>query len=140
MPSSVTLLQLEYFVAAVEHGSFSAAAAALHVAQPSLCEQIRRLEDRLGVVLFVRTSRRLVLTDAGHLLLPRARSVLLAAEGVADVVRPVRTLTGGTVSFGTFSSAHHFLLVDLVSMFRACYPGVRVRRPEALRALRRDAG
>jgi DNA-binding transcriptional LysR family regulator len=49
MPSSVTLLQLEYFVAAVEHGSFSAAAAALHVAQPSLSEQIRRLEDRLGV-------------------------------------------------------------------------------------------
>jgi LysR family transcriptional regulator, cyn operon transcriptional activator len=123
----VTLLQLEYFVAAVEHGSFSAAAAALHVAQPSLSEQIRRLEDRLGVVLFVRTNRRLVLTDAGQLLLPRARSVLAAAEGVADVVRPVRTLTGGTVSFGTFSSAHHFLLVDLVSMFRARYPGVRVR-------------
>jgi DNA-binding transcriptional LysR family regulator len=90
MPSSVTLLQLEYFVAAVEHGSFSAAATALHVAQPSLSEQIRRLEDRLGVVLFVRTNRRLVLTDAGHLL-PRARSVLVAAEGVADVVRPVRT-------------------------------------------------
>src|ERR671933_425733 len=65
MPSSVTLLQLEYFVAAVEHGSFSAAAAVLHVAQPSLSEQIRRLEDRLGVVLFVRTNRRLVLTDAG---------------------------------------------------------------------------
>src|SRR5919202_4054057 len=127
MPSSVTLLQLEYFVAAVEHGSFSAAAAALHVAQPSLSEQIRRLEDRLGVVLFVRTNRRLVLTDAGQLLLPRARSVLAAAEGVADVVRPVRTLTGGTVSFGTFSSAHHFLLVDLVSRFRERYPGVRVR-------------
>ncbi len=127
MPPNVTLLQLEYFVAAVEHGSFSAAAAALHVAQPSLSEQIRRLEDRLGVVLFVRTNRRLVLTDAGHLLLPRARSVLVAAEAVADVVRPVRTLTGGTVSFGTFSSAHHFLLVDLVSTFRERYPGVRVR-------------
>jgi DNA-binding transcriptional LysR family regulator len=127
--ASVTLLQLEYFVAAVERGSFSAAAAALHVAQPSLSEQIRRMEDHLGVVLFVRTNRRLVLTDAGQLLLPRARSVLVAAEGVADVVRPVRTLTGGTVSFGTFSSAHHFLLVDLVSTFRERYPGVRVRMP-----------
>jgi DNA-binding transcriptional LysR family regulator len=127
MPSPVTLLQLEYFVSAVEQGSFSAAAAASRVAQPSLSEQIRRLEDRLGVVLFVRTNRRLVLTEAGQLLLPRARAVLLAAEDVVDVVRPVRTLTGGSVSFGTFSSAHHFLLVDLVARFRERYPAVRVR-------------
>jgi LysR family transcriptional regulator, cyn operon transcriptional activator len=127
MSSSVTLLQLEYLVAAVEHGSFSAAATALHVAQPSLSEQIRRLEGRLGVVLFVRTNRRLVLTDAGQLLLPRARAALAAAEDVVDAVRPVRSLTGGTVSFGTFSSAHHFLLVDLVSRFRERYPAVRVR-------------
>src|SRR5689334_12863686 len=98
MPSPVTLLQLEYVVAAVEHGSFSAAAAALHVAQPSLSEQIRRLETRLGVVLFVRTNRRLVLTEAGHLLLPRARAALAAAEDVVDAVQPVRTLSGGTVS------------------------------------------
>ena len=49
MPPNVTLLQLEHFVAAVEHGSFSAAAAASHVAQPSLSEQIRRLEDRRAV-------------------------------------------------------------------------------------------
>jgi DNA-binding transcriptional LysR family regulator len=127
MPSSVTLLQLEYFVAAVEHGAFSAAALALHVAQPSLSEQIRRLETRLGVVLFVRTNRRLVLTEAGNLLLARARAALAAAEDAVDAVRPVRTLTGGSVSFGTFSSAHHFLLVDLVSRFRERYPGVRVR-------------
>jgi len=127
MSSSVTLLQLEYFVASVEHGSFSAAAAALHVAQPSLSEQIRRLEGRLGVVLFVRTNRRLVLTEAGQLLLPRARAALVAAEDAVDVVRPVRSLTGGTVSFGTFSSAHHFLLVDLVSRFRDRYPAVRIR-------------
>ncbi len=81
----------------------------------------------LGVVLFVRTNRRLVLTDAGRLLLPRARAALVAAEEAVDVVRPVRSLTGGTVSFGTFSSAHHFLLVDLVTLFRERYPAVRVR-------------
>jgi LysR family transcriptional regulator, cyn operon transcriptional activator len=125
--SPLTLLQLEYFVASVDHGSFSAAAHALHVAQPSLSEQIRRLESRLGVVLFVRTNRRLALTHAGELFLPKARATLAAAEGAADVVRPVRTLSGGTVSFGTFSSAHHFLLVDLVTRFRGRYPAVRVR-------------
>jgi LysR family transcriptional regulator, cyn operon transcriptional activator len=127
MALPVTLLQLEYFLAAVEHGSFSAAAEALHVAQPSLSEQIRRLEGRLGVVLFVRTNRRLALTEAGQLLLPGARAAVAAAERAAEAVRPVRTLTGGTASFGTFSSAHHFLLVDLVSRFRERYPGVRVR-------------
>ncbi len=127
MASPVTLQQLEYFVAAVEHGSFSAAAQAMHVAQPSLSEQIRRLEGRLGVVLFVRTSRRLVLTEAAQLLLPGARATLAAAEEAAEALRPMRTLTGGTVTFGTFSSAHHFLLVELVARFRERFPSVRVR-------------
>jgi DNA-binding transcriptional LysR family regulator len=72
MPAELTLQQLNYFVAAVEHGSFSAAAEALRIAQPSLSERIRRLERRLGVTLFVRTNRRLVLTEAGRLFLPRA--------------------------------------------------------------------
>src|SRR5262245_34739310 len=99
MALPVTLLQLEYFLAAVEHGSFSAAEEGLRVAQPSLSEQVRRLEARLGVLLFVRTNRKLELTEAGRLLLPRARLALAAAEGAAEAVRPVRTLTGGTASF-----------------------------------------
>lgn len=127
MSPLLTLQQLEYFAAAVEHGSFSAAAQALHIAQPSLSEQVRRLESRLGVVLFVRTNRHLALTEAGQLFLPQARAALAAVEEAVDAVRPVRSLTGGTVSFGTFSSAHHFLLTDLVAAFRARYPGVRVR-------------
>lgn len=127
MAAPVTLQQLEHFVAAVEHGSLSAAAQAMHVAQPSLSEQIRRLEGRLGVVLFVRTSRRLVLTEAAQLLLPGARATLAAAEDAAEALRPMRTLTGGTVTFGTFSSAHHFLLVELVARFRERFPSVRVR-------------
>lgn len=127
MAAPLTLQQLEYFVAAVDHGSFSAAAQALHIAQPSLSDQIRRLENRLGVVLFVRTNRRLGLTEAGRLFLPRAHAALAAAEDAVDAVRPVRTLTGGTVSFGTFSSAHHFLLTELVATFRERYPAVRVR-------------
>lgn len=127
MPSRLTLQQLEYFVAAVDHGSLSAAAQALHLAQPSLSDQIRRLERHLGVVLFVRTNRRLALTDAGRLLLPKARATLATVDDAVDAVRPVRTLTGGTVSFGTFSSAHHFLIDDLVTRFRAHYPQVRVR-------------
>ena len=123
----MTLQQLAYFIAAVEHGSFSAAAQALYIAQPSLSEQIKRLENELGVTLFVRTTRQLVLTEAGQLLLPEAQRTLAAARDAADSVHGVRTLTGGTVSFGSFSSAQHLLLTELIADFRARYPHVHVR-------------
>jgi DNA-binding transcriptional LysR family regulator len=123
----VTLQQLTYFLAAVEHGSFSAAAQALYIAQPSLSEQIKRLENELGVALFVRTNRRLVLTEAAQVFLPEAQRTLAAAREAAESVRGVRTLTGGTVAFGSFSSAHHLLLTELIADFRTRHPHVRVR-------------
>jgi DNA-binding transcriptional LysR family regulator len=123
----MTLQQLTYALAAARHGSFSAAAAALHMAQPSLSDQIRRLEAELGVALFVRARRRLELTEAGRVFLPAAERVLAAAEEAQESVRDLRTLTGGTASFGTFGSAHHYLLAGLVQDFRARHPGVRVR-------------
>ena len=75
----MTLQQLTYFLAAAEHGSFTAAADALHLARPSVSEQIAHLEAELGVALFVRTGRRLELTDAGRLLRPEAERTLAAA-------------------------------------------------------------
>jgi DNA-binding transcriptional LysR family regulator len=123
----MTLQQLTYFLSAAEHGSFSAAADSLHMAQPSLSEQIRRLEAELGVSLFARTGRRLELTEAGRLLLPQAERTLEAARAAAESVREVRDVTGGTVAFGTFGSAHHYLLGGLVEEFRARHPSVRLR-------------
>ena len=123
----MTLQQLTYFLAAVEHGSFSAAAEALHMAQPSLSEQVRRLEAELGVPLFARAGRRLELTEAGRMLQPQAERTLGAAREAQESVREVRDVTGGTVEFGTFGSAHHYLLGGLVEDFRARHPSVRVR-------------
>jgi DNA-binding transcriptional LysR family regulator len=123
----MTLQQLAYFLAAAEHGSFSAAAESLFMAQPSLSEQIRRLEAELGVPLFVRTGRGLELTEAGRLFLPHAERTVDTAREAAESVREVRELTGGTVAFGTFGSAHHYLLVGLLQDFRTQYPNVRVR-------------
>ena len=71
-----TVAQLRYFLASVEHGSFAAAADAMYIAAPSLSEQIKRLENRLGVVLFTRTNRALQLTDAGRVLVPQAERIL----------------------------------------------------------------
>lgn len=124
---SITLQQLTYFLAAVKHGSLSAAAEASFVAQPSLSDQIRRLENQLGVTLFVRTNRKLILTEAARMLLPYAERTLDAAAEAAQAVNPVRTMTGGTVTFGTFSSAQHLLLEDVIVDFRALHPLVRVR-------------
>ena len=123
----MTLQQLRYFLAAAEKGSFSAAAESLLMAQPSLSDQIRRLEAELGVALFTRAGRRLVLTEAGKMLQPHAERTLAAAEEAVESVKEVRSLRGGTVSFGTFGSAHHYLLGGLVQDFRRRYPDVRVR-------------
>jgi DNA-binding transcriptional LysR family regulator len=123
----MTLQQLQYFLATVEHGSFSAAAEALLMAQPSLSEQIRRLEGELGVPLFSRAGRKLELTEAGRLLRPHAERTIAAAQETLEVAREARTLTGGTVSFGMFGSAHHYLLGGLIEDFRRRHPQVRVR-------------
>jgi DNA-binding transcriptional LysR family regulator len=97
------------------------------MAQPSLSEQIRRLEAELGVALFTRSRRGLILTEAGRLLRPHAERTLADAREAAESVREVRDLTGGTVAFGTFGSAHHYLLAGLIGDFRARHPTVRVR-------------
>src|SRR3954452_9793828 len=123
----MTLQQLTYFLAAVQHGSFSAAAQSLHMAQPSLSEQIRRLEAELGVELFARVGRGLAMTEAGRLMRPQAERTLDAAREAADSVREVRELTGGTASFGTFGNAPFYLLSDLVQDFRKRHPDVKVR-------------
>jgi DNA-binding transcriptional LysR family regulator len=97
------------------------------MAQPSLSEQIRRLEAELGVALFARGGRGLELTEAGRLFMPHAERTVAAADEAAESVRPVRDITGGTVTFGTFSSAHHYLLIGLIQDFRSAHPNVRVR-------------
>jgi DNA-binding transcriptional LysR family regulator len=123
----MTFQQLQYFLAAAEHGSFSAAAAALHMAQPSLSEQVRKLEAELGVQLFARAGRKIALTEAGYELLPHAEQTLAAAAAAAESVREVRDLGAGLVSFGTFGAVPAWLASDLVGDFRKRHPGVRVR-------------
>src|SRR6478735_2213820 len=123
----MTLQQLTYFLAATEHGSFSAAANSLLLAQPSLSDQIRRLEAELGVPLFVRAGRGVELTDAGRILRPYAERVLAETQEAIESVREVRDLTGGTVAFGFFGGAHHSILGDIVQEFHTRHPAVHLR-------------
>lgn len=87
--------QLEYFLAIVEHGGFSKAAAALHVAQPSLSQAMANLEADLGVSLFHRMGRGVVLSEAGRELLEPSRRVLRDLIAVRDRAATLSGLHGG---------------------------------------------
>jgi DNA-binding transcriptional LysR family regulator len=123
----MTLNQLRAFVEAERLGSFTAAADALQMAQASVSELVRRLEDELGVQLFVRGSRRLTLTAAGRELLPHAQQSVHAADDGVHAVRSVGSLGGGTATFGVPRNADYYLLSHLVQTFHMRYPAVRVR-------------
>jgi DNA-binding transcriptional LysR family regulator len=84
------LRHLRYFVAVAEERHFRNAAARLHVAQPAISEQIRKLEQELGVQLFTRTHRRVELTEAGTVLLADAKRVLKQTEAATRAVHRVR--------------------------------------------------
>lgn len=122
--------QLEYFVAAAEHGSISAAARARHVSQPSVSTAIAQLEDTLGEPLFKRqVSRGLVLTPAGQRLLGRARDILALAAGLtADDAGPGLS---GQLSLTCFQDLGPYFVPRLLAGFRQRHPGVSVTLFEA---------
>ena len=123
----MNIQQLEYFLSAFDRGSFSAAAEALHLAQPSVSEQVRALESELGVALFTRVGRGLQPTEAGRELRPHAERVLHAVEAARDSVVAVRELRGGTASFGIWGHARFYPGMDIVNDFRVRHPNVKVR-------------
>ena len=123
----MTLQQLRYFLAACSHGSFAGAAEALHIAQPSLAEQVRRLEQELGTRLFIRTGRRIELTEAGTKLRHGAERVLTEVDASLAAVRETVGLRRGTASIGTFGLAHRYLIADVARAFVDRYPEVNLR-------------
>ncbi len=123
----MTLVQLRAFLAAQRSGSFTAAALELSMAQASVSELVRRLEDEFAVPLFVRNGRRLALTAAGTELLPHAERTVSAAEHGARTLRSLTSLEGGVATFGLLRNADYYLLSDLVERFHERYPRVRAR-------------
>jgi len=123
----LTLQQLRYFLATADQGSFSAAAAGLRLAQPSVSEQVRLLEAELGVALFVRAGRTLTLTEAGRTLRRHAGRILAAVDDARTAVAEVRQVLTGTVTLGVFGTASYYLVSEVVEGFRRRHPGVRVR-------------
>jgi DNA-binding transcriptional LysR family regulator len=126
----VDLRQLHAFATVADTLHFGRAAARLHIAQPALSQQIKRLETTLGVALLERTSRSVALTPAGVVLRDRTRLLLAQAARDVDEVRRVGAGELGTLDLGYVVSALPLGPVERVQRFRAAYPGVGVRMSE----------
>jgi len=125
------LRHLRYFVAVARRLNFSRAAEDLHVAQPAISQQIRALEQELGVQLFDRMGRRVALTRAGEVLLPHANHILAAVELAGNEVRELSHLSRGSASLGAPPTVSTHLLPGRLTQFRTLYPGLEVALREA---------
>ncbi|GAA2665391.1 LysR family transcriptional regulator [Streptomyces vastus] len=118
--------QLQYFVAVAETRHFTRAADLVHVAQPSLSQQIKALERELGADLFLRARGNITLTDAGEALLPLARRILADAETARHEVGELVQLRSGRIRLGATPSVCTGLLPDVLRAFHDRYPGIRL--------------
>src|SRR5688572_9321801 len=100
MPTRPTIRHLEHAVALADELNFHRAARAVGVSQPALSAQIVQLEDLLGVALFERTSRRVLITPAGQEVIRRARDVLTAVDELGEAARGTREPLTGRLRLG----------------------------------------
>ncbi|GAA1949830.1 LysR family transcriptional regulator [Kitasatospora viridis] len=119
------LRQLQYFVAVAEERNFTRAAARVHVAQPGVSAQIRRLERELGQELLDRSGRSVRLTEVGAAVLPYARAALAAVAGARQAVDELTGLLRGRVAIGAVTS-HDVELPDLLADFHRDHPAVEI--------------
>ena len=131
MDDDVELRHLRYFVAVAEELHFGRAAARLHLSQPPLSQQIRRLEEMLGYALFVRTSRSVMLTDAGEAYLERARRTLRNVQRDIEETRSIGQGEVGSLHIGFVGSAMLTTLPVIFRTYREAYPGVRLHLHES---------
>lgn len=119
------LRQLRYFAKAAETLNFSDAAKCLNIAQSSLSQQIKQLEDELGTQLFIRNSHSIRLTEAGEVMLPFALRTLNEAESCADRIHDLQKLLTGTLNIGVTHSFSPILTESVIS-FMKMYPGIKL--------------
>ncbi len=119
-----TVHQLTVFCTVAHHLSYTKAAEALYLSQPAVSQQVRSLEQILGLQLFVRSGRGIVLTAAGQELLRHAERLLTLLAGTAPVVQEIQTLERGSVLVGASTSAGTYVVPPLLGAFHARYPRV----------------
>jgi DNA-binding transcriptional LysR family regulator len=127
----VELRQLRYFAAVASRRSFTQAARDLAVAQPALSQQVRKLEEELGVELLRRTTRRVELSQAGELALARATRAIGEADALRAEIDDLRGLAHGTLSLGMLPAIGPLEPAPVLAAFRERYPAIEIRLLEA---------
>ncbi|MES4792619.1 MAG: LysR family transcriptional regulator, partial [Chloroflexota bacterium] len=120
------LAQLEAFIQVAHHRSFSRAAEALFLTQPSVTARIQSLERELGERLFERTGRSVTLTDAGRAFMPHAQRALTAVQEGTDAIEAVRHGEVGTIRIGASTSIATYVLPRILKKFRERRPRVHI--------------
>jgi LysR family hydrogen peroxide-inducible transcriptional activator len=124
--------QLRYVCAIAETGSFSRAAERCHVAQPSLSQQILKLEEDLGAKLFDRLGRSVRLTEAGRAFLPHARSIIHQMDAARSDVEDRRTDVRGSVAVGVIPTIAPYFMPRYTATFARKYPEAKLRIVEEI--------
>jgi DNA-binding transcriptional LysR family regulator len=120
------LRQLRYLVALAEERHFTRAAAREHIAQPALSQQIRKLEDEVGLPLVERTTRQVTITHAGHLLVARARRILAQVEAAQVELLGLRGMESGHVTVGTMHTMGPVDVSLALAIFHERHPAVEL--------------
>ncbi len=118
----MNLSDLRYLVAVADHRHFGRAAEACFVSQPTLSTQIKKLEKELGVELFERSPRQVLLTAAGARVVDHARQALTQADAIRDVARQARDPESGTLRVGVFPTLAPYLLPHIVPALHDRFP------------------
>lgn len=126
------LTQLRYVLAIAETGNFTRAATATNVAQPSLSQQVAKLEAELGHKLFHRLGRRAVPTEAGEMFIERARLILFEVDNVSSEIRDNPRLDR-TISVGAIPTVAPYVLPGLIARCQKQLPNLRINTSEAFR-------
>lgn len=125
------LHQVTYVLAVADSGSFTAAAARLHVNQSGVSTQVQKLERELGVSFFDRTSRRITVTPEGERMLPALRAAAAAFDNVRTQASDLRGLVVGSLRIGTVTALTWPAFFDAVAAIHAAHPGVDLRLVES---------
>ena len=127
----MNIRDLEYLVALAEHRHFRRAADSCHVSQPTLSGQIRKLEDELGVMLLERTSRKVLFTQAGMLLVDQARTVLREVKVLKEMASQQGETMSGPLHIGLIPTVGPYLLPHIIPMLHQTFPKLEMYLHEA---------
>lgn len=126
MQRHITLKQFRYFLAVSETASVAAAARMINIAQSAVTKSVQELEESLGVRLFERTSRGMVLTQQGHRFQASARKVIAAVAEAGQLERGVVETLTGNLTIGVTSLVAGYYLADLFARFQRSHPSVNI--------------